>query len=160
MTDAVLSLAVEGVPGPKGSVNAFCVRCAKRGLPQSIVVKEQSDTGVAFRRRIAMALRSASVPNHIWEGAVETRLTVFIARRIQIKNGKPTGEPVPSHRTPAPRHQQSGDAEKHVRVLHDALQDAGIIADDCQVIRQSSEKRWADGREPGIEFEVIFLEDL
>lgn len=160
MSDS-LSVRVLGIPGPKGSVNAFCLRCAQRGVPQKIVVKEQSDNGVAFRKLIARELRLIrEVPNHIWEGPLETHLAVYIPRQAQIKAGSPTGEWVPSHRSAYPMHQKSGDAEKHVRVLHDALQDAGIIADDCQVIRQSSEKLWADETHPpGAEFTIAFLED-
>jgi Holliday junction resolvase RusA-like endonuclease len=156
-----LSVRVLGTPGPKGSVNAFCVRCAQRRLKQQIVIKEESDNGIHFRKLTKQALVKELQTLELQKGfcgGLETHLTVFIERRRQVRNGVETGQWVPSHESPWPIHQQSGDAEKHVRVLHDALQDAGVIANDSQVVRQISEKVWADETNPpGAQIEVIFL---
>lgn len=164
MTDSdqlTLSVRVDGTPGPKGSINAFCIRCGQRGFRQQIAIKEQSEVGVIFRKAIARYLRGAMQRTEIMllTGLpVETRLTVYIPRQRRVQAGRELDEWVPSHRTPYPMHQKSGDAEKHLRTLHDAMQDAGVIPDDCQVVRTSCEKRWADEEHPpGAEIEIIFL---
>jgi Holliday junction resolvase RusA-like endonuclease len=151
-----IKIRVEGVPGPKGSVNAFCVRCAQRHLPQKTVIKEESENGKRMRLLIKRAARHLLAEP--LTGPVETRLTVYVPRRRKVLRGVELDEWVPSHAGPYPIHQQSGDAEKHVRNLHDALMDAGILADDSIVARQSSEKLWADeANPPGVVFEVIPL---
>lgn len=153
----LLALAhVEGIPGPKGSLNGFCPTCAKRGLPQRVVMKEQSEVGVRFRKVVARWLNRAAAPERIaYCGPVETRLIFFIPRQMAVKNGVEQGSSVPSHDIPMPTHRNSGDVEKHVRTVHDALMDANVIKDDSQVWRIVAEKRWADAENPpGVVIEV------
>lgn len=147
----IISVRVDGAPGPKGSLNAFCTTCARLKRPQKIVIKEDSEVGVQFRKLIK---RAVSVLRHKPElretvtGAVETVVTFYIERRKVIKNGVETDEWWPSHSGPLPIHQQSGDTEKHVRTLHDALQDAGLFLNDSQVTDVRARKRWADADNP------------
>ncbi len=148
MTVPVTVLArVYGTPGPKGSVNAFCQRCARFRYKQTIVIKEQSETGVAFRKIVTRQLKVT--PGQVtFTGPVETRLTFYVERRRKVKNGVELDEWVPSHQSPVPVHHGSGDIEKHVRVIHDALTDAGVWTDDALVWRTTSEKLWADEQNP------------
>lgn len=142
---ALLAARVSGTPGPKGSVNAYCVRCAGKGLKPAVAVREQSERGVAFRKLVARELKAAVRAREleIFTGPVITRLTFYIERQISVD-----GDIVPSHQSPVPTHRNSGDVEKHVRTVHDALMDAGIIADDSQVADTVARKRWADEVNP------------
>lgn len=143
---ALLLVRVDGVPGPKGSVSAFCVRCAKKRLKPAVVVKEQSDVGAAFRKVVARELRRH--PIEMITGPIETRMTVYVHRQQIVKAGIVLAEWVPSHRTPVPVHHGSGDIEKHVRTIHDALKDAGSITDDALVSDLYARKRWATDEDP------------
>jgi len=155
-----LLLTVPGTPGPKGSVKAWCTRCAKRRFPQRVVVTEESQNGVQARERYARAAKFAWSGRPRMTGPLAVWMWVSIERRMQIKNGQPTGQPVPSHAGPYPTHRNSGDIEKHARTLHDALQDAGVIADDAQVVHLHVYKCWADDVDiPGITFEVREIGD-
>lgn len=148
---------VPGRPGPKGSVTPFCTRCSQKRLPQRIAVKEQSQVGEAFRKVIVKALRRPK--GEAKPRATETRTTamIYIDRRRQVRGGVELDTYVPSSMTPAPIHQGSGDIEKHIRTLHDALVDALVLADDSIVTTLVVGKRWADAGHPaGIE---IVIED-
>jgi Holliday junction resolvase RusA-like endonuclease len=151
---------VDGVPGPKGSLSAFCVRCAKKHLPQSVVVKEQSEVGAKFRKVVARKIKDlgqglVTDSEHPYPGDVETRLIFFIHRQKRVRAGVELDEWVPSHAGPRPTFRNSGDVEKHARNVHDALMDAGVIEDDDQVWRSVIEKRWADvANPPGCVVEV------
>jgi Holliday junction resolvase RusA-like endonuclease len=86
---------------------------------------------------------------------VKTRATFFIHRQRMVRAGVTSSQWVPSHRTIVPIHHGSGDVEKHTRTLHDALQDAGVLADDCIVSDIDHRKRWADdANPPGVVFEI------
>ncbi len=155
------AVTVQGVPGPKGSVNAFCTRCAKRGYGQSVVVKEQSETGVSFRKLVARQL-GLQLPGWApaYAGPIETRLTFYIERKFVVRNAVQTDRILPSHSGQRPTHRNSGDVEKHVRTIHDALMDANIILDDSQVWRTVAEKLWAEpGTLPGVTIEILALEE-
>lgn len=155
-----LEVSYHGKPGPKGSLNPWCVRCAGRKLPQKIAIKEESENGKRARQSIAVLAHSAWSGRAKLTGPIEVNAWVFIERRMQIKNGVPTGLPVPSESGPYPTHRNSGDIEKHVRTLHDALQDAGVLADDSQVVDLHVYKRWADEMNPeGVEFVITEIKE-
>ena len=148
-----LKATIPGRPGPKGSTVSFCLRCAHKHLPQQIATKEQSKVGEAFRRVIAKALRRPKGSERTT--ATQTVAWVYIERQKQVRGGVALDTYVPSSMTPAPISQQSGDIEKHARNLHDALQDAHILADDAIVTDLIIRKRWATEEHPaGIEIEI------
>lgn len=144
---SVLLIArVDGVPGPKGSVNAFCLRCAQRKLPQKVVIKEQSEVGVLFRKVVARELRHH--PIEMQTGPVKTTATFYIHRQRVVRAGVELDRWVPSNEPIVPIHHGSGDIEKHVRTVHDAMQDAGVFVEDCQVSDLNVCKRWATAAHP------------
>jgi len=148
---------IPGRPGPKGSVTAYCVRCANRRLPQKIAVREQSKVGEVWRKVIAKALRRPKAEAEMRSTATRTTAMIYIDRKRQVRGGVELESYVSSSMTPAPISQHSGDIEKHVRTLHDALQDALVLADDSVVTTLVVGKRWADSGHPaGIE---IVIED-
>ena len=65
-------------------------------------------------------------------------------------------------RADAPRHpagRNSGDLDKLVRAIADALTDAGAWADDCQMVALTAQKRWSSpGVAPYALIEVVDLE--
>lgn len=151
---------VDGAPGPKGSLNGFCLACAKAGRPQKVVFKEQSEVGVAFRKLVAYAVRKwmRGLAVQPFAGAVEVDAIFYIARRRQVKGGVETDEFTPEHRKPYPTFRNSGDVEKHVRTVHDALMDAGLIEDDSQVVQVFARKRWATSMNPpGVRIKVLAM---
>lgn len=142
----LLSARVDGIPGPKGSLTAFCMAACCRGRRPQVVVKEQSEVGAAFRKLVARKLKLLKWEKPI-EGPISTIITVYVPRKYS-KDGKVW----PSHDTAYPVHRNSGDIEKHARTVHDALMDAGIIADDSQVWFTTLCKKWADAENPpGVE---------
>lgn len=155
----LLLAEVNGAPGPKGSVSAFCTRCAAKGLRSAVVVKEESEVGTRFRGAVVRQLKADPITwVRPYAGPVETRLIFYIQRRRAVRGGVETDEWLPSHSGPYPTYQKSGDIEKHVRTVHDALMDAGVILDDSQVWRVVAEKRWADEvNKPGVVIEVRTL---
>jgi len=161
---SVLLIArVNGVPGPKGSVNAFCVRCAKKRLKPMVIVKEESEVGVLFRKVVAREARHIFVGSGTITGPVITRATFYIHRQKVVRAGVEIDRWVPSHESIVPVHHGSGDIEKHVRTIHDAFQDAGVLADDCQVSDLDVCKRWATAAHPpgvAIEISEMTEEDL
>jgi Holliday junction resolvase RusA-like endonuclease len=148
---------IPGRPGPKGSTVSFCIRCAHKHLPQQIATKEQSKVGEVFRRVIGKALRRPRAEAEMRTTETRTTAMIYIDRKRQVRSGVELETFVPSSMTPAPISQQSGDIEKHVRTLHDALMDALVLADDSVVTTLVVGKRWADAGHPaGIE---IVIED-
>jgi len=146
-------VSIPGRPGPKGSLNPFCIRCAQKRLPQKIGVKEDSTVGAAFRKVIARAVKALSPVTRT--EATQTVVTIYIERQKQVRGGVELETYVPSSMTPIPIAHQHGDIEKHVRTLHDALQDAGLLADDCVVSDLVARRRWATPEHPaGIEIEI------
>lgn len=149
---SALTFEVPGIPGPKGSLSAFCVTCAKARRPQNVVLKEQSGPGVAFRKATVRAVKAQTpAGTGTFRGALAIDLTVYIPRQAQIKNGQPTGLWTPGTSTPYPINRNTGDIEKHARNTHDALQDAGLIADDSTIVDLTVRKRWASPT-PGAPF--------
>lgn len=160
MTGELVLAAVHGTPGPKGSLRAVCLRCARQRLASKVVMQEQSETGEKFRKIIARQLKVIA-GQLAFTGPVETKLTFFIKRQRVVKAGVEQDQWVPSHAGPVPTHRNSGDVEKHVRTVHDALMDAGVLADDSQVWRVTAAKRWADEKnEPGAVIEVRALTEI
>ncbi len=143
----LLAVQVNGTPGPKGSVNAFCVRCARARLKSAVVVKEESEVGVAFRKVLARHL-AGHRPAEPYSGPMITTVWTHVERLHVVRNGVKQPEWRPTHAEPYPIHQQSGDIEKFVRVLHDAAQDAHVLSNDSIVVDLHAYKRWADAATP------------
>jgi Holliday junction resolvase RusA-like endonuclease len=154
MNGGLIVARVDGTPGPKGSLRGVCLRCERFHYTQKVRMNEQSEVGVRFRKLVARQLK-VTRGQIAFTGPVQTCLTFYIKRQRKVKNGVELDEWVPTHQASVPVHHGSGDVEKHVRVIHDALQDAGVLADDQLVWRTVSEKLWADEEHPpGVMIEV------
>src|SRR4051812_24329181 len=113
----LLTVRVHGIPGPKGSLSAFCPTCARKGLPQKVQIREQSDVGISFRKAVKLTVvRNLIDPLAApYPGPIETHLIFFIHRQKRVKAGVELNEYVPSHAGPRPTFRNSGDVEKHAR---------------------------------------------
>lgn len=109
MTAVVLT--VYGTPAPKGSM---------RSLGKGVMV--DSNAHVApWRSMIAQAVLAQPVRD--LDGPLSVELTVTVRRPGRASKAK--DQPIT---------RASGDVDKHVRCVLDALQDAALIVDDSRVI--------------------------
>lgn len=93
----------------------------------------------------------------LWEpvtGPVEGRYEFYLPRAKSNKTAYPIGA-------------RSGDLDKYVRGINDAISlgEVRVIADDSQIVDSSEKKRWAhgipggeDGHEPGVRLRVRKVE--
>jgi Holliday junction resolvase RusA-like endonuclease len=120
-----VTLTVYGRPAPKGSM---------RSLGKGRMV--ESNANVTPWRAAICAEALAQPVRHL-DGALYVRVTLTVP--------KPK-----STRDPAPITRSSGDVDKHLRCVLDALQDADLIADDARVVSATVEKVW-----PGTSFDAL-----
>lgn len=89
-----------------------------------------------------------------YAGAVEVHRFFRFEREVRTAAGH-EGETWPSQDTPWPTVKFIGDVDKLTRNLLDALEQSGVIADDCLVTAGAETKRWClPGEEPGVELLV------
>lgn len=136
---------VEGVPIPQGSITRN---------RQGHAYADNAKRLYPWRRAIAGAVGFA-LPEPFPE-AVDLRLS-FAFPRPAKHYGRRKGQPY--LRDDAPRYPtarySTGDLDKLVRAVLDALTMGGVLVDDAQVVGIVTEKRWADGDlRPGVLFEV------
>lgn len=123
----LLDIKVLGTPRPKGSLR-FVSRT---------YAKEQNDTSPAWRGLVAgAAYRAISDPD---SGDLKPGYPYLAAAELHLHLYF-----VPPKRRPvAPSTRTTGDIDKHARNILDALQDAGVIKDDAQVVDLRVSKRYA-----------------
>ena len=133
-TPAVLSFRVYGAPATKGSMKP--VRNKHSGRIRLI---EDHKTSKPFREAIKSAALDAMqatagtpAPFHMLTGPVEVAVIFAL----------PKPKSAPKRRRTWPISQRSGDVDKLLRNLFDALTDVGVIGDDAQVIRVTAEKAY------------------
>ena len=115
-----LVLTVYGRPAPKGSL---------RFLGKGRVVDANANV-IPWREAIkAVALQQ---PVRGLDGPLTVSVVVTVARPQR-----------PRHRDPITR--SSGDIDKHIRSVLDALQDAGVIVDDARVVTVAATKTYVEG---------------
>lgn len=112
-----VTLTVYGRPAPKGSMRAL-------GPGRMI----EGNANVA-PWRAAICAEALAQPVRGMDGPLYVRVTLTVP--------KPK-----STRDSAPITRSSGDVDKHLRCVLDALQDADLIADDARVVSALVEKVW------------------
>lgn len=139
MLRSELRLVIPGTPATKGSLK--CV--GQHGRHQ--LVEQLPTTGpwvdrVADAARKHLAARADVDPGQ----AVGVEVTVSIPR---VKSHHGTGRNLGRLKASAPIHPTghgTGDSDKYVRGILDALQAAGVLRDDAQVVEQSGRKAYVD----------------
>jgi len=120
-----LTLTVYGRPAPKGSMRAL-------GPGRMI----ESNTNVAPWRAAICAEALAQPVRHL-DGPLAVRITLTVPKPKTTKDSGPITR-------------SSGDVDKHLRCVLDALQDADLIADDARVVSATVSKVW-----PGTSFDAL-----
>lgn len=147
----LLDVHVLGTPRPQGNHVPFVAANGKARL------REKRGTAAQWRNAVVdkahQMIRAGChddgiqqcghlQPGYPHDGPVKVTVVLHLA-----KPAKPKDPHYPSTRN-------TGDVEKHQRTLSDALQAAGVIADDCQIVDLAISKRWAVYEQPGAHITV------
>lgn len=141
MSVDALTFTVLGRPAPQGSKRAIPVNGGVRLLESSKRLKPYRDSVAGAARE---ALDEHADPAAFYEAPVRLSVTFLFARpKSHLRTAAAyAGQPVP--RAPArPVSRQTGDVEKLVRAVNDALVAGGAIRDDSQVVQLIACKRYA-----------------
>lgn len=155
----VMKLRIYGVPAPQGSTRAFAVR--KGGVLTGAVAVTHGDKDKvrSWRRAIADEVRAQMGTD--WEASYAGQnshpmavAVTFIAARPAAHFG--TGRNAGVLKASAPeRPVGRPDVDKLARAVLDALTEAGVWKDDCQVVELTGRKVYAGpGVRPGAEIEI------
>lgn len=129
-----LEFFVEGTPIPQGSKKAFVIR------RRAVIVDDNAPKLKPWRLKItqaavvALAGRSGFPAQH----PVAVLVDFYMPRAVSVKRARPSVRP---------------DVDKKVRSVLDALTDAGVYADDGQVVALHALDWYADDK-PGVRIVV------
>lgn len=140
--EPLLSIHVVGTPRPKGSLrhvgNGRMVEQLKHSPDWRRAVVDTANRAIACDCTDPTC--HSLKPGYPNEGPVEVQ--------VELLFNKPKS--APKTRPILPTSRATGDADKHARNIFDALQDAGVIKDDSQVVDHHVSKRYCrDGQVPG-----------
>ena len=127
---SLLDVYVVGTPRPKGSL---------RHIGKGRMV-EQLEGSPDWRHEVVSAAHDAIRETAQGDLAVGYPHTGAVAVRIRLFFNKPKSAPKTREILPSTR--STGDSDKHARNIFDALQDAGVIKDDAQVVDHHVSKRY------------------
>lgn len=155
MSEVLARVFLAGRARTKGSL---APKITRNGRGQMKVVQQDTPQSTAWKQSMVKQLRELV--------GIEVARVAGAVMRI---DAEPYAGPVevhrffrfapapgwPSHETEWPVAVDIGDVDKLTRNLLDALQQAGVIADDRNVIGGAELKRWCKpGEEPGVEILV------
>lgn len=136
-----ITITVYGTPAPQGSKRAFVGKSGK-----AHVIESSHDRVKSWRQAVIDA--ALGEDRRTAGGPLAVDMTFYLARP---KGHYGTGRNAGTLRASAPaRPHGKPDLSKLLRSTEDALTDAGLWADDCQVVEYTAlAKCWADDRPPG-----------
>lgn len=141
------SFHVAGRPRTKGSLKVITPRGRK-----PILIEDHAHSE-PWRKRIKDAILNQCVIHEPCNRPVQVQATFYFERTGPSAAHMPW--PVLNAGVNA-----SGDLDKLLRNLLDAMTDSGLILDDCLVVSVYTSKRWATGdRVPGIEVGVYVMDE-
>jgi hypothetical protein len=148
-TDVVARFRVTGRPRTKGSMKVITPRGRKP------IMVEGHQHSAPWRKAVRDAALAADprlrFATHLPEKLPVVVELMFWFARPETGAGTFLPWPVLNSGVNA-----SGDLDKLVRNVLDALKDARVIADDCLVVQVTASKRWApDYLEPGVNVTVL-----
>lgn len=130
---SALEITVLGRPAPQGSHKFVGMR---GGRP---IIVDNSKTVGPWRATVkAAALMAMRITGGVYPITAPVRVDV----ELFIHHA-------PSNRDPLPSNKNTGDTDKHLRSIFDALVQAGAIDDDSLVVITTARKQWATTRQPG-----------
>lgn len=136
MIQTEIRATIPGDPAPKGSLK--CI--GARGRRGHVLIEDNARTK-PWREKIAYAFRRGTY-TAVKDQPIGVEVT-FTVRRPAHHYG--TGRNAQTLKTAAPAHPVShntGDLDKLVRLALDALQDAKVLPDDCQVVELTARKSY------------------
>lgn len=140
MLTGEIRAVIPGHPAPKGSLK--CIGGPKgRGHR---LIEDNTRTG-PWREKIATALRTRWPTGQHAEKRqpVGAEVTFTIDRPAgHYGTGRNAGQIKPSYARVYPTGHDTGDIDKHARLLLDALQDADVLPDDCIVVDLHARKAY------------------
>jgi Holliday junction resolvase RusA-like endonuclease len=141
----VCRFRVDGRPRTKGSLHGTCRKDARHTVHMSESGEYSKPWKLKMIREIQRHIHewqsSRFAPVQMWVPCplpVEVRAVYFFEREKGVN-----GLVKPSFDTPYPTNITIADLDKLDRNLLDALTQSKLIADDSQVVRLVTEKRWA-----------------
>jgi Holliday junction resolvase RusA-like endonuclease len=148
----VAHFAVLGTPAPQGSKKAFAIKKGGKYTGRVAVVEQQKDRVNSWRGSVEHAARLAALP-HFGAGVPVELKIAFYLKRPAAHYG--TGRNAGLLKASAPRRPAAmPDQSKLIRSTEDAITDAGVWADDGQVVDHVVGKFWADAHPPGAEITI------
>lgn len=144
-----VSITVPGAPAPKGSMK--CIG-ARGGRGHQLI--ESNAKTKPWRENVAQAAKRAPEQADKQQ-PVEVDITFYLERpRSHYGTGRNSDVVKPSAPT-YPTSHGAGDKDKLERTVLDALQDAGMLPDDAQVVGGTTVKLYAlHGQNPGVQITV------
>jgi Holliday junction resolvase RusA-like endonuclease len=142
MLTSAIRVVIPGDPAPKGSLK--CIGGAK-GKGHRLI--EDNARTKPWRDKIATACRHRLEPYRAAKGQPICAEITFTLNRPKGHYGTGRNAGVLKTSAPAfPVSHSTGDTDKLLRLVLDALQDALVLPDDCAVVDVTSRKRFiADG---------------
>lgn len=145
MLSRELAITIPGRAAPKGSMT--CI--GRRGRVAHVVIEDDKNGAkAAWRAAIALGIRRSwptdqyAVPGQ----PLGAEITFTLERpKGHYGTGRNAGTVKPAYVDALPTGHQSGDVDKLLRLVLDALQDADLIDDDCAVIEATARKTYVDG---------------
>lgn len=143
MTGDKFSFTMFGVhPATQGSKKYVGVRRTASGANIPLIV--ESHPGLPKFRNAVTDMIIIGNPDRVrFEGAVKVTATFYLNKPKSVRLATPVSS-------------RSGDLDKYLRALLDAITKSEIWADDSQVVQIEAYKRWAEG-EPGV---AVTIESL
>lgn len=137
----LLRIFIPGHPVPKGSMAPII---NNRG--RFCGMKEDNADSKPWRQIMVSHLRRVGLADQ----ALTDPVAVAVTFHVQQKATERTGAVWPSHDVPHPQAHDTGDLDKYIRNVLDALQPAknskdgaAVIKDDSQVVELVARKTWA-----------------
>jgi Holliday junction resolvase RusA-like endonuclease len=145
MLDHELVIVIPGRPTPKGSMK--CV--GRRGRVAHVSLEDdKSGRGKEWRRTLAMWVRRRwPSDQHAAPGQpLGAEITFTLPRpKSHYGTGRNAGVVKQRFVNALPIGHSTGDVDKLLRMVLDALQDTDVMPDDCAVIEALTRKTYVDG---------------
>lgn len=142
-----ITLTIPGTPAPKGSMK--CI--GARGKVRHQLVEQVDNTEWRAHVEKCARLRLTAQQHHAdTHQPIGVEITLTLKRpSSQMGQGRNAGR-VKASAPPRPTTHGTGDTDKLARLILDALQSAGVLVDDAQVVELTARKAYVDPAEtPG-----------
>jgi hypothetical protein len=153
MGEPLLDITVPGTPRPKGSLRPVGRHGQKARLVEQLTGSPEWRRTVAAAAHDAICHTPAGHPGYCQPRPVPGHVVTTwpypgpVAATLILRFTRPKSAP---KRVTRPATRSSGDIDKQARNILDALQDAGVIVDDAQVVTLTVHKVFArTGELPG-----------